>query len=564
MNFMHLLVLTATAACTAPTEPAPPPAPVADGCDAPGAGLILSPDGPASANLKAAVADAARGAVLTLCPGSYEANLLIERDLHLRAAPGVDPALVILTAPARAPTLHVRGASLTLTGLTVRGGLGAPIDGVLHGGGLLAEQGASVLATGVTFEGGAAQRGGSIAMLDSAIGLTDVVVQDGLGSEAGGGLYLDGSEAVLLDAVIMHNRGGTGGAVAAVASTVQAARCTLTANDATQGGGLAAWGEARVDWSEGEISHNRANVHGGGMWASGSGTMVALANTLLRHDDASHSGGGAWVGEQASLAVHHGSVRDNEARDGGGIAAERAASISLVAVEVVKNRAERDGAGLLVRAARLHAQESTLSDNGPFDPVPGLEHHGGGLAGFDGAEVELDDVLLVGNAATFGGGLHLTASTLRGTSLVLRKNRATRGAIADLVAATVDLVGIEATEHQAVHGGLSVEASTLFDLGGHYADNGAFTAAVLLLSAASEVTLHGTRMERNHNTEPAGAAVQLEGGAVLRGTTLDLGEDADDNTPGDVLTGSALRWTGARVHRLECRALDDPWCTAEL
>lgn len=516
------------------------------------------------ADLRDAIAASAPGDTLTLCAGTYQASPL-PHDLTVRALPGLPRDHVVIEAAPGQPAVHLQAGTLTLLDLTVRGGLGVEVEGVLHGGALFVAPGAAAEVHRVTFEGGAAARGGNLAVIDARLALFDCEVREGRAHEAGGGLYLLRSRATLHHTRFSDNHGGAGGGLALVQSQVEAIGGALSDNDAARGGGASVESGSELRWTSPRIERNRANLDGGGLWVGGLQVAVELTGATVRANDASHHGGGAYLGTHGALTLGESELRENEARDGGAVAASPGSVLTLDHTRVELNRAERDGSGLWLAGARLVARGGGLYRNAPFDDgVEGLTR-GGAIAATGGATLDLHTLTLVANRAERGGALHLHESTLIAEQIVLRRNEASHGAVAELDTSTATLTAVEVSEHLTLRSGIELVGSTALDRGGHYLDNIGSDGVVYHLTAGSRLSLEGTTLRRNLATELHGAALLAEDGASLLGQTLDLGQGLEDNLPYDLRLQHgerSLRWSGEAVDYLDCAAELEPWCNA--
>jgi hypothetical protein len=205
--------------------------------------------------------------------------------------------------PAFRPISVAAGVTVTLDGLTVRGGRVADDGGGLLNlgnltiragsfrnnsaggdGGAIANRGTLFVATS-SFLANAAGGGGAVA---NAPGALATIQQSSLSGNAatglGGGLWNSGTASVGASLLDSNSAASGGGAYNAAGSTLGVVNSTLHGNRATgQGGGLANFGTATVTLST--IARNRA-TQGGGVLGDPSGD-VRLSNSLIALNTAS-------------------------------------------------------------------------------------------------------------------------------------------------------------------------------------------------------------------------------------------------------------------------------------
>ena len=338
-------------------------------------------------------------------------------------------------------------------------------------GGALFLSGVTFNRAAVTITGGgilfnAANSGGGLYVLSNA----DVTLTDGnlRGNQAvgddpgqgGGGAYVDGAGAyrgtlAISGGELFNNRAvgtnGMGGGILNVGGVV-----TLTGGAvldrnraATAGGGIAVTNPdggtgAGVVADGATVSGNRvagAPGDGGGLWASNLGVALDLDNSTFADNDVRGSGGGLWVGGEASLEADNLIVRDNVARGdaadqgGGGLAVDGAGSAVVRLSTVVGNRAIGSlgtGGGVHVKDGAVQTDGTTLAQNygnrggggaaavagGTFQtlvPTGGVNSiqgnttgrvtgDGAGAIALDGGTVLIERATVSGNDAWGGGG----------------------------------------------------------------------------------------------------------------------------------------------------------------
>jgi predicted outer membrane repeat protein len=124
-------------------------------------------------------------------------------------------------------------------------------------------------------------------------------------------------------------------------------------------------------------------------------------------------GGGAWVGEGASLTVARSLFLGNSAAGAGG-AIHSEGTLRLTSSTVSENDAGIDGGGIWASGS-LTMSDATIARNTAAGQGGGLSLHG---------EATLSFVTVAGNAAARGGGVHTTTSTVEIGDAIVSGNEA--------------------------------------------------------------------------------------------------------------------------------------------
>ncbi len=228
--------------------------------------------------------------------------------------------------------------------------------------GLYAADPGHLALTDVVFLGNQRLHGDGGAIRCSSQGASDPIelvrvwIEGNAADNHGGGLHLDGCDAVLTDSVV-------------------------TGNTASGGGGIATEGSVDLELYGTQVSDNAATGDGGGIRMRGGGLLGQ--GVLLTGNEAGGSGGGVSSLAPATtvLQLTNARVAGNRASGGSGGGIDGISlSVDLANVAVAGNHASGDGGGLSL---------VTPSFDSPSD-------------------VTLRNVALVGNGAgTNGGAIHL-------------------------------------------------------------------------------------------------------------------------------------------------------------
>ncbi|MDG1481177.1 MAG: right-handed parallel beta-helix repeat-containing protein [Myxococcota bacterium] len=322
---------------------------VDSGCDGVGTddGLITLNGTTNFTTIQDAIDSAGAGEAVAVCAGDYEVALTLSAALTLTAPSG--PTSTILRSDASGPVITVDGASVTIDGFTLTGGIGvADPNGPsqLVGGGLAVLSADTVTLTSVTIEGNHADQGGGVYATSGAELILETSTFTANEADEGGGVYLAGASA-----------------------TVDV-RTSIADNAAVYVGG----GVVMTDgssWSGGSVSDN-TSTDGGGFYIEGD---VVVSDVNIETNAASEHGGGVVVisGEVQTSGVL---LEDNESIYGGG----------------------------------FYLVEGTISDDATSKVTSCLAAYGGGFYSDDTST--LDTLTFTDNTATFGAGGYVLSGAL--------------------------------------------------------------------------------------------------------------------------------------------------------
>jgi len=320
-----------------------------------------------------AIAAAAPGDTVDVCPGTYPELISIIKPIHLRGA---------------------GSASTTIDGL---------------GGGTTVAVGATgdaaVEIEGFTITGGASSaKGGGVRCDASTLILRASVLVDNTAAGGGGGLYASGCAIEVDDVELAKNTGGPTGGGALLEETTGTVHDSLfDGNEASHGAGLAIV-EGMVSLVDSELRENHAGTQGGGLWLA---SDAEIAGTSIHDNHAGWTAGGIYVSEHAPQ-IHDNTVRANTCvNDGAGFYLHRT-SATLHANVVADNVAGDDAGGIRVFESTAVLDANTIEHNTSAD--------GGGGIKVSHVPSLLTDNLIRDNVSGTGGGIMMDndASTVRG------------------------------------------------------------------------------------------------------------------------------------------------------
>ncbi|MCB9683941.1 MAG: hypothetical protein H6738_01695 [Alphaproteobacteria bacterium] len=363
--------------------------------------------------------DLAVGDVIELGATTFTGPFLVPPGVELR---GISPEETVFDA-ASGNVIEAQGpaptaAATTLSRLTVAGG------GVARA--LLARH--DVVLDDVRLVGGAADTGGLVRVEGTVtLDVRDSTLSGGSASSEGGQVWLDvGSTATISGSTLIGGRAnGAGGAISANGATLVVTDSLLTGHKSSGHGGALALVAGQSSLVDSVVSRSEAGVdnRGGGLWVSG-GALEATRTRL--EDDLARDGGGAWLGDDATITLTEVEVRGAGAdRDGGGLFVGSLQALTATGLALISNRAG-GGAGLyvdgccttpfVIRDARLCS--NAVEDRGIFDYGGGTDPRGGHARLLNATGV-FDNVLWLDGAATSSDDSQIGALSIEGGSVDL-------------------------------------------------------------------------------------------------------------------------------------------------
>jgi CSLREA domain-containing protein len=286
-----------------------------------------------AANLNLAVDDCAQGTVddvIVIPAGTYTLALAGEEDVALTgdldvtnpvAIQGAGAATTIVDGAGLDRVFQIGGVTVSLSGLTIRGGdldgSGVPVGGGVH------VLGGTVDITDCVVDGNAAFYGGGVTVSDGATTITRTTFS---GNDAGfgGGLFVQGGSVLVVDSTFTGNEVSDLGAAVATNGTVPfdvTIRGSLVAGNTSlhNAGGVANTNNGTMTIANSTISDNHAASTAGGVY-NNFGELLTLSNVTVAFNEA-NDGGGIW-GNNATIAIRNsivaGNTGANDAPDCGG------------------------------------------------------------------------------------------------------------------------------------------------------------------------------------------------------------------------------------------------------
>ena len=265
--------------------------------------------------------------------------------------------------------------------------------------------------------------------------LKNVSFQEDTSGQAGGGCYLSSVNAIIRNCRFQSCSSFYGGALLLrrglnAEHSVKIVESTIQKNSArASGGGIYASIKVPVFLESTIITDNSAPAQNGGGIAADD-AILSLTNTTIRKNEA-RKGGGIAALNGSEIAVRASMISDNSAGSGGGVFMQEVADATIQKTQFRKNKADGKGGGVLLKDSVCNGDGVRFVGNSAADGG-GLaidqtssafcsrcnfvdnkaEENGGGIytksIGVNSNEIsaQLDRCVFSGNRAIFGGGIY--------------------------------------------------------------------------------------------------------------------------------------------------------------
>ncbi|MCI0400380.1 MAG: hypothetical protein L0Z68_03635 [Gammaproteobacteria bacterium] len=196
------------------------------------------------------------------------------------------------------------------------------------------------------------------------VGISDVTIRNGLGTDAmgGGGIRNRSGVLTVTDTVITGNEDITGGAISTFNCTVTIRNSAISNNTASTVGGAIYSPFGSLNISDSNILDNSVSVSGGGIGAGGTAT---ISNSTISENTAVFGGGISFGGN--SLTITASTISFNTATETGGGINSRG-SVTITNSTISENAAVHGGA--IGNSGTLTLSNSTLADNNRLSDRP--------------------------------------------------------------------------------------------------------------------------------------------------------------------------------------------------
>jgi hypothetical protein len=346
--------------------------------------------------IQAYIDKAFAGDTITISPGIFNENLVIDKSLNLKGAGSTESGTVVdgmgkgsvFTIGKVDPNIDVK-----LYDMLIRNGIG-PSDYMIPNG-IVNSIGSGILNRGtLTVDHCTIQNNGAYA--DGTYGggiyssgdltVTDSTISDNLASY-GGGIFLNNYEnplhalkAKITDSEISGNAVKTyaGGIFNFGGGDLTITGITISGNG---GGGIV--NNGNLEMVSGSISGNGAVYNGGGIYNYGIFTMKggSISDNIVYYGGAGTWGNtvgcGIYNAQGGILNLEGGSISGNNAGNGGGIYNSQGGTLNLEGTSIISNTADNNGGGIFNAGSAIIKEGSSISLNIADTNAVGIGDGGG-------------------------------------------------------------------------------------------------------------------------------------------------------------------------------------------
>ena len=382
-------------------------------------------------SIQACIDVAADGMTVLVLPGTYYENIdFVGKNITVESQDGPEVTSIDGGGADSVVTMNSGEWNASLSGFTITNGsadYGAGIhvedsdvafdDLVLeanvaaeYGGGMYLDGGSWTI-DACTFEDNEASYGAGIYATGLQLEVTDSLFHGNVATgNTGAGMYLNVSQAVVLDTDLTHN---TGKAIYSTSSLLEVDTCLIDSNHSGHGEGAGIYVRSGTSFIHNcTITNNACDGYtGGGIYAPYSGPLTVITDSLIEGNFANYGAGIGAVGDE--LQVYDTIIRDNYAAVSGGGIYGRPVDITLVGCTLEDNVAADTGGAIFVNNPyatedpfTLFIQDSVLHNN---------QANQGGAIGMavDVAEIDISQTAITDNVGvTEGGGLYMETGML--------------------------------------------------------------------------------------------------------------------------------------------------------
>ncbi len=279
-------------------------------------------------------------------------------------------------------------SNFTVTGFVAPGPGSAGYEGT--GGAVLVGSSASAMLRNCTISGNTAVEGGGAAEEYGTLAIANCVISNNHATGGGGGVSGQGGSVTISGSVVSSNHATDGGGIdAGDYSSATVSSTPVTSNTAdSSGGGLAVRFGANVTLLGSSISFNTA-LDGGGIFSYG---HLAAIGGFIAYNSATGDpnpppptfdgpgrgyGGGVYQNDCqfggntfGTASFVGGTIRNNTASFGAGLAVQCTAHARLTGTSVFQNVAARQGGGAWVSGSEADLVGANFDSNGLATPQP--------------------------------------------------------------------------------------------------------------------------------------------------------------------------------------------------
>lgn len=325
------------------------------------------------ATIQQAISVVPWGTEIIVAPGTYnEAIDFLGKAITVRGEGGPEETVIDASGlPTSAVTFAQEEPPGTrIEGLTITGGRGTDLGGVLRGGGIYGLFSAPSIDSCVITENAASNPGltvwgGAMAAVQSRPEVTDsIFISNGNGNAFGtDGIHIQGGDVRFTDCLIelhekigldmnsgtmqfqrvnFHGNGGTAMRLSNVTGVIEDSEFT---NNVAHGGPSAMWLGGNITVKRCHITHNLSASGPGAIEIGFQGSGVLITDSIISENQTDGNGGGLHVRTGASPTIRRTLISANEAARGGGVYSWLSASPRFEHCRIMGNSAIDVGGG---------------------------------------------------------------------------------------------------------------------------------------------------------------------------------------------------------------------------
>ncbi|MGD8921673.1 MAG: NosD domain-containing protein [Candidatus Zixiibacteriota bacterium] len=257
------------------------------------------------------------------------------------------------------------------------------------------------------------QTGSVVRIVNTALDPTTVIegftIQNGNGTDAGGGFHIEGAAAPsILNCIIKNNQASpSGGGILCrdYSSPIidgnilenNTAYLAPASSDTSRGGAIFCFNQSEPAIQNNRIVGNQADEFGGGIAAVKECPALILNNRII-DNSAELGGGGIYYADLCLPIIRNNIIMSNHAALGGGISSGPNCLGTITDNYIVRDSASQSGGGLALSQSGLEVSRNTIADNV-------AAQSGGGIYLYLSYATLSDNVITRNRAARFGGGV---------------------------------------------------------------------------------------------------------------------------------------------------------------
>ncbi len=438
--------------------------------------------------------------------------------------------------------------TLVINDLTIEGGSGGTVGGIIAFGGLTLNN--------VTVDDNHGTGSGGGIYSSTALSLTDSTVSNNTASN-GAGIYINNGTVTISSSTVSSNiaTGPGGGIYQNLGTLTIESASQIYLNQASGGGGIATNG-GTLTVNDSSIHQNQATSSGGGIYIGPSGDVTLNNATVNTNTSVGSGASGGGIQIYGALEIQGGQISHNTAAAEGGGLWLYDTSADIYDATIDDNHTTDDnsyGGGISSSSSQLGLTRTTVSNNYMTGTVSSSTE-GGGISSSNGDLTLIDSTILNNDAIDIGGGVSFSNGILKITNSIFRGNQVsgTNSAGGGLFNGSLSTATIKQTEFSGNtatgdSGGIHSQANLTLEnvtISGNSAPIG---AGMLSTGGVSDTTsiLNSTIVGNLVTSGPAAGGLVAYNDVTIKNTII-AGNDNDEclNFSGTAITSNGNNISG--------------------